>query len=160
VIASLLPGVDHLQNLHPVVVHFPVALLPGAVALYFLAWIARRESWAWVGLWMLVLGAVGAAVAVATGLYGAEGVMLAPSVKQHLLFFHKRIMLAVLGLSVLLSLWALFSRPIPERGRLAFLGLLLVLTALLVKGADYGGRIVFDYNGGGDACGQPIEFAH
>jgi len=27
-----------------------------------------------------------------------------------------------------------------------------------VKGADDGGRMVYDYNAGGQACGQPIEF--
>ena len=35
---------------------------------------------------------------------------------------------------------------------------LLVLLAVMTKGADYGGRLVYDYNAGGSACGQPIEF--
>ena len=108
---------------------------------------------------MLVLGAIGAGAAVASGLYAAPGVMLAPSVKLALLGYHKKIMISVLILSTLLAIWALIARPMPARGRRAFLVLLVVIAALLAKGADYGARMVYDYNAGGYACGQPIEFS-
>lgn len=157
-LGSFLPGVQHAQNIHPLIVHFPIALLSAAVLLYFLAVIVRRESWAWTGLWMLGLGALGAVVAVITGLHGAEGVMLAMSVKHELLFVHRDIMLSVLGLSVVLTIWALIARPLPVRGRYAFLALLVIMLVLIAKGADYGGRMVYDYNAGGNACGQPIPF--
>lgn len=157
-LTALLPGAQHLQNIHPLVVHFPVAFLFGAAVLYFLAWCAQRESWAWSGLWLLGLGALGAAVSVATGLYAAPGVMLAPSVKEHLLVYHRSLMSAVLALSFALALWAWAARPMPAKGRAGFMLLLLLLLGLLAKGADYGGRMVYDYNAGGDACGQPIDF--
>ncbi|MGH7915917.1 MAG: DUF2231 domain-containing protein [Candidatus Binataceae bacterium] len=162
-LGAILPGVSHLQNIHPLILHFPLALLPAALLLYFLAWLANRNSWAWTGLWLLGLGTLGAAAAVASGLYGAQGVMIAPSVRAHLLWFHKRIMLSVLGLSVILSVWALAMRPMPGKGRfaiarLAFLALLVVLVAGLTVGADFGGRMVYDYNAGGNACPQPIPF--
>jgi uncharacterized membrane protein len=156
--AKLLPGVSHLQNIHPLVVHFPLALLPGALLLYLLSCGAGKESWAWTGLWLLGLGTLGAAFSVATGLYGTEGVMIDPSVKQHLLFYHKRIMLGVLALAVLLSIWALAARPMPLKGRLFFLILLLLLAGTLMLGADFGGRMVYDYNAGGNACPQPIPY--
>lgn len=155
---GLLPGAQHLQNIHPLIVHFPIALLFGAALLYLLAWLAKRENWAWTGLWMLGLGTLGAAAAVASGLYGAEGVMVAPSVREHLLVNHQRIMLGVLGLSVVLWVWAWLARPMPLRGGVAFLVLLAVLLAALTVGADFGGRMVYDYNAGGNACPQPIEF--
>jgi len=153
------PGAQHLQNIHPLIVHFPIALLFTAALMYWLGFLARRESWQWTGLWTLGLGAVGAAAAAATGLYAAPGVMLAPSVKAALLTYHKWIMISVLILSAALALWALAARPMPVRGRGAFLALLLVVAALIAKGADYGGRMVYDYNAGGYACGQPIEFS-
>lgn len=156
---ALLPGVDHLQNIHPLLVHLPVALLPAATLVYCLAMVGRRDSWAWAGLWMLVLGALGAAAAVASGLWAAPGVMVAISVKQHLLYPHRNIMLAVLGLSAVLAAWALAARPMPVRGRYAFLAMLVVMVAMIAKGADYGGRMVYDYNAGGNACGQPIDFS-
>jgi uncharacterized membrane protein len=153
------PGVQHLQNIHPLLVHFPIALLSAATLMYWLGFLARRESWLWTGLWTLVLGALGAAAAVGSGLYAEPGVMLAPSVKTALLADHKRIMIAVLILSALLALWAMAARPMPARGRGVFLATLVVVVALIAKGADYGGRMVYDYNAGGNACSQPIEFS-
>jgi uncharacterized membrane protein len=153
------PGVQHLQNIHPLLVHFPIALLSAATLMYWLGFLARRESWLWTGLWTLVLGALGAAAAVGSGLYAEPGVMLAPSVKTALLANHKRIMIAVLILSAFLALWAMAARPMPARGRVVFLATLVVVVALIAKGADYGGRMVYDYNAGGNACSQPIEFS-
>ncbi len=101
------PGAQHLQNVHPLIVHFPIALLFAATLIYWLGVFARRESWLWSGLWMLVLGALGAGAATATGLYAAPGVMLAPSVKTVLLASHKRMMIAVAILSAALALWAI-----------------------------------------------------
>ena len=136
------PGAQHLQNIHPLIVHFPIALLFAATLIYWLGVFARRESWLWSGLWMLVLGALGAAAATATGLYAAPGVMLAPSVKTALLASHKRMMIAVAILSAALALWAIAARPMPARGRGVFLAMLVLVAALLAKGADYGGRMV------------------
>lgn len=83
--------------------------------------------------------------------------MIAPSVKEHLLLYHKRIMLAVMALSAALTIWASIARPMPRRGRVAFMILLLAMVALVAKGADYGGRMVYDYNAGG-SLPQPIDF--
>ena len=155
---ALLPGAQRLQNLHPLLVHFPLALLPASALLYVLAWLAGRDSWAWTGLWLLVLGALSAATAAATGLRADEGVMVDPSVREQLLDPHRRLMLTTVGLSIALAAWAAAARPLPARGRVVFLILLVVLLALMSRGADYGGRMVYDYNAGGNACPQPIEF--
>jgi uncharacterized membrane protein len=159
VLERFLPGAQHLQNIHPLVVHFPLAFLPGAALIYVLAWLTARESLAWTGLWLLVLGTVAAAVAAGTGLYAEDGVMVDPSVRRALLDVHEWWMLRVVGASVVALGWALLGRPLPRRGRAAFLLLLLVLVAAMVRGADFGGRLVYDYNAGGSACGQPIEFS-
>jgi uncharacterized membrane protein len=153
-----LPGARGLQNLHPLVIHYPVAFLTGAVLLYFIAWVVHRDSWAWIGLWLLGLGTLAAAVAVYTGLGAGDGVMIAPSVREHILYYHKRYMLTAFTLSIVLSTWALIARPMPMRGRWAFLLLLLMLAGLLTKGADYGGWMVYGYNAGG-SLPQPIEFS-
>lgn len=153
-----LPGARSLQNLHPLVIHYPVVFLTGAVLFYFIGWATHRESWAWTGLWLLGLGTLAAAVAVYTGLRADDGVMIAPSVREHILYYHKRYMLAAFTLSAVLSAWALMARPMPMRGRSAFLLLLLMLAGLITKGADYGGWMVYGYNAGG-SLSQPIEFS-
>jgi uncharacterized membrane protein len=159
VLGALLPGAQHVQNIHPLIVHFPIAFLFGAALVYVLAWLTRKgESLGWTGLWMLGLGTLGAAASVASGLYASDGVMIDPSVRQHLLLNHEHIMIGVLGLSIILFIWAWLSRPFPVRGGLIFLLLFAVLLAAITVGADFGGRLVFDYNAGGNACSQPIEF--
>ncbi len=156
---ALLPGFGHLQNVHPLVVHFPLAFLPAAAGLYVLAWVVGRDRWAWVPFWLLMLGTVSAGVAAATGLRAETGVMVARSVRAQLLEPHEELMLTTLALAAALSLWAALARPLPRKGRVLFVLLLLGLVAIMTRGADYGGRTVYDYNAGGNACGQPIEFS-
>jgi uncharacterized membrane protein len=159
VLARLLPGADHLQNPHPLVVHFPIAFLYGAALLYFVAWSARREAIAWAAMWFLVLGVLSAAVAVGTGWYSAGGVMLDPSVKENVLEPHMRLMFATSTIGALLAVWAIIKRPMPASpSRYLFFFGLVVMIALMTKGADYGGIMVYDYNGGGGACRQPIPY--
>jgi uncharacterized membrane protein len=153
-----LPGLDALQNIHPLVVHFPIALLTIAALLYLVAWGWKRDSLAWPALWMLGLGAVGAALAAWTGLRADASVMVAQSIREHILIHHEQTMIAVLAMSVALTAWALLAPPMPRRGRLAFLALMVAMALLIVKGADYGAWMVYGYNAGG-ALPQPIEFS-
>jgi len=156
----LLSGVQHLQNIHPLVVHFPIALLITAALFYGLAWILTSDRFAFAAFVVLIAGTLAAAAAVGTGLYDQEGVMISRSVRQHLLNPHEKLMLSTLGLSIVLSIWAAVSRPFPKGGRSIFLLIFLVLLAVMSVGTDYGARMVYDYNAGGDACSQPIEFTN
>jgi uncharacterized membrane protein len=155
---NLLPGVEHLQNIHPLVVHFPIAFLVGAALFYFLSWIFRNQTFSNTAFLLLFVGTLAAGAAVGTGLYGEEGVMVSRSVREHLLDTHEKFMLTTLGVSIGLAIWATMARPFPKKKRLLFLFLLLVLLAIMTVGADYGARMVYDYNAGGDACSQPIGF--
>ncbi len=158
-IDRILPGVSHLQNLHPLFVHFPIAFIYGAALLYLLGWMRASEPFKWSAFWMLMLGALGVAASVGTGLYAEPGVMVAESVRDQLLKHHKHLMLAASGLTGVLTVWALASQPMPTRGRYIFLAGLLVVILLIAVGADLGGRMVYDYNAGGAACPQPIDFS-
>jgi len=155
---NLLPGVQHLQNIHPLVVHFPIAFLTGAALFYFLSWVFGNETFSTTAFLLLIFGTLAAGAAVGTGLYGEEGVMVSRSVREHLLDTHEKLMLITLGLSVASALWASIARPFPKKGRLPFLLLLVVLLGIMTMGADYGARMVYDYNAGGNACSQPIDF--
>jgi uncharacterized membrane protein len=154
----LLPGVQHLQNIHPLVVHFPIAFLVGVVLFYFLSWIFRNQTFATTAFLLLILGTLAAGAAVGTGLYAEEGVMVSRSVREHLLEPHETFMLVTLGLSIVLSVWASIAWPFPEKGKWVFILLFLVLLGIMTVGADHGARMVYDYNAGGSACSQPIEF--
>src|SRR4030042_5490543 len=122
---TLLPGVQHLQNIHPLVVHFPIAFLMGAALFYFSAGIFRKDTFATTAFSLLILGTFSACVAVGTGLYAEDGVMVSLSVREHLLEQHEQLMLATTGLSIALTVWAFISRPLPKKGRIFFLFILL-----------------------------------
>lgn len=107
---TLFPGVQHLQNIHPLVVHFPIAFLVGAALFYVLAWVLRKDTLATTAFSVLSLGAISAIAAVGTGLYGGDGVMIARSVRAHLLDHHAELMITTLLLSVGLTVWAVLAR--------------------------------------------------
>ena len=155
---TFLPGLQHLQNIHPLVVHFPIALLMSAALFYALAWVFRKDTLTAAAFSLLILGTISACVAAGTGLYAEDGVMVSFSVREHLLEHHEQLMLATTGLSIVLSVWAVTARPFPKKGRWIFLLLFLILLGIMTVGADYGARMVYDYNAGGDACSQPIEY--
>ncbi|MBI2496218.1 MAG: DUF2231 domain-containing protein [Candidatus Omnitrophica bacterium] len=154
----MFPGAQHLQNFHPLVIHFPIALLMGAALLYMAASLLKSDRFAQSAFVVLVLGALSLVVAVATGLYAEQGVMVHLSVRTQLLAPHKRLMLVTSGLCTVLTGWAIAVRPFPKKGRPLFLLLLLVMIGVMTVGADFGGRMVYDYNAGGSACRQPIQF--
>jgi uncharacterized membrane protein len=157
-IETFLPGLQHLQNIHPLVVHFPIALLMSAALFYLFALIFRKDIFATTAFFLLILGAISACVAAGTGLYAEDGVMVSFSVREHLLEHHEQLMLTTTGLSIILAVWAIIARPFPKKRRAIFILLFVVLLAVMTWGADYGARMVYDYNAGGDACSQPIEF--
>jgi uncharacterized membrane protein len=158
VLESILPGASQLQNYHPLLVHFPIAFLYGAALLYFLAWILASERLQWTALWMLMLGALGAAASLASGFYAAPGLMVSDSVRDELLRHHKHLMVAASVVTGALTIWAIATRPMPTRGRYVFLAGLVAVMCLLAAGADLGGEMVYGYNAGGSACAQPIDF--
>ncbi len=155
---SFLPGAQHLQNIHPIVVHFPIAFLLGAAFFYFFGGIFRKEAWIVTGFWMLVAGFLTLLAAGATGLYAESGVMVSRSVREHLLERHERFMIVTAVLCAVLIVWAIIARPLPKKGLLGFAALFLLMLLTLTLGADFGGRMVYEYNAGGYACSQPIEF--
>ena len=78
---SLTP--DWAPNLHPIVVHFPIALLTAAVVVDFLGLFMRtRAAVRDTATWLYCAGAVVAILAYFTGRNGADA-MLLPAQVSH-----------------------------------------------------------------------------
>ncbi|MGH7813265.1 MAG: DUF2231 domain-containing protein [Candidatus Binataceae bacterium] len=154
----ILPGLAHAQNIHPLVVHFPIAFLYGAALFYYVAVVRPRDSLEWTAFWMLVLGTLGAGAAVATGLYAESGVMISESVRAHVLEHHEDLMITASVMAAVLAAWAIAARPMPAKGRWFFIAGLAIMLCVITSGADLGAEMVYGYNAGGDACAQPIDF--
>lgn len=76
-----------LADLHPIVVHFPIALLLASVGLDFLSMLLRRAGLTTAATWLLVFGVPGALVALLTGKVSGSVVNTAPA--SDLLHLHK-----------------------------------------------------------------------
>jgi uncharacterized membrane protein len=105
-----MPGI-RLAELHPIVVHFPIALLLTSVALDFVAVALRRWSIAEAATWPLALGVVGALVAGLTGQISEQHATNLAQVGQ-LLSLHKTFAVASgMIFAVLLSVRLIWLSP-------------------------------------------------
>jgi len=144
-IAEWMPGLNAMANVHPVLVHLPIALLFGYVVAALLALVTGRESLRHAAAWMLYFGTLGAAATVVTGLLAAGSVEHDETVHE-LMEAHERFGLAVLGLAALLCLWNVWVGQRPARwGRVLELVGGLGLLVLVSLGADLGGMMVYGH---------------
>src|SRR3984885_15570752 len=95
-------------NWHPLVVHFPIALILSATALLLAARLLRSEAWAasaaTVGTWNLCMGAAAALFALATGLSAVLDLDVSAAARQAISLHMKWAMFSTLAL-VLLAVW-------------------------------------------------------
>ncbi len=142
---TLMPGISSMENIHPLLVHFPIAFLSAFFILDLVGTLVRKQHWRDVASWLLYLGTVAAAFAVTAGLIAASTV--AHSEEVHAIMErHEHLGISVLSLAALLSLWRMKTKGVIQSGANSFFlvlaGLLCVLMAL---GADLGGLMVYRY---------------
>jgi uncharacterized membrane protein len=141
---SILPG------WHPMVVHFPLALVVTATALLLAAKLLRHERYAsvlaTVGTWNLCLGAVGALVAIATGLAAVLHLNADVGVAAHqAISLHLRWAISTTLVLVLLAVWRGAGSAQDSRPSWMFLVVLLAATAALIVTGYRGGENVYRY---------------
>ena len=141
-----------LPNLHPALVHFPIAL--SAVALLFdavvwIRWYSASTDRSAAALW--ILAAAGAGASYAAGRAAADGAGALSAVAEATLVSHADAGLATvsaLGVLALLRAWLARRGAVEARGRRDPLRIVALLGALMVQGlvaytADLGGALVF-----------------
>jgi uncharacterized membrane protein len=160
-IAQLLSGVAAMVNIHPLAVHFPIALLTCFFFLELAAAFSRKGENLRIGAsWMLYLGTLGACVAVATGLW-AEATVPHSEEVHSILENHERFGFAVLSISIVLSVWRLINRGRFTRlGQFVHLLLGLVMVVVMAFGADLGGLMVYRYGVATEAAMQGEGHQH
>lgn len=130
-----------LALLHPLVIHFPIALLVVALVLEFLGWF--RPSWnlGSAAAWNLHLGFLGAAVAVVTGWYRARSMGFEPDLKP-VLEIHRWLGIGTLALALLcVFLWWEARK---KASMVPWYRAVLLAAALMVgMTGHYGGTLVY-----------------
>ena len=138
-----------MENVHPLVVHFPIALLLTALFLDGLALALKRPGIHRAALWNLCFGTMGAAAAVLTGLQAAQIAKHSFAIHQ-VMGLHEKLGIATLILGLLVLGWRLFRRDrLPTRARLVTLIVMLAMAGTLSYGAHLGGRLVYEFGVGG-----------
>ena len=138
-----------MQSVHPLLVHFPIALLIASLFFECLAWIFRIEAWRLTARWCLVAGTLGATAAVWSGLRAEQVAKHSFEIYQ-VLELHEKLGITVLVISGVLSLWWLVSLKWPRSffSRPLYIAFLVLTVTLLAFGAYLGGRLVYEFDVG------------
>jgi uncharacterized membrane protein len=146
---------------HPIVVHFPLALVISAAVFFLAARVLRSDALAAnlaiVATWNLCLGAVAAVVALATGLAAVLDLDVGADVHQAISLHLKWAMFTTL-LLVLLAVWRGAGTAQPSRPSWLFVIVLTVAAAALIVTGYRGGQNVYDYGVGvKKVAARPVE---
>jgi uncharacterized membrane protein len=145
---TLIPG------WHPIVVHFPLALVVTGALLLLAARLLRHEqraaALATVGTWNLCLGALAAVIALATGLAAVLDLHVGVAAHQAISTHLKWAIFTTLAL-VLLAVWRGAGTAPQSRPSWIFMIVLLAATAALIETGYRGGQNVYRYGIGVEA---------
>ena len=143
--SSILPGIASLENVHPLLVHFPIAFLTSFFILDLIATLTKNTLLRKAFSWLLYLGAISAIFTVTAGFIAADTVPHGENVHE-IMENHEHIGVSILSLSLGLAAWRLKNRGIIYGWSNAiFLSLSALLFGLIVQGADLGGLMVYQY---------------
>ena len=138
-----------MESVHPLVVHFPIALLLTSVVLDVAALVFRRPVLHRPALWNLTLGTMGAGAAVLTGLRAEDVAKHSYEIWQ-VMELHKRLGFSTLILGLMSASWRLVKRDqLTPRARALTMLLAIAMSATLTWGAHLGGRLVYEFGVGG-----------
>lgn len=141
----IMPGLTALENLHPLFVHFPIALLSLFFLLDGLGWLVGKAAWRQAAGWFLYAGAPFAGLTVAMGLIAAGSVAHGGDVHE-IMEHHEHLGISVFLLASALALWRWLAKgDIQGPANTLYLLLSAILIGLLVFTADLGGLMVYRY---------------
>ena len=145
-----------MESIHPLIVHFPIALLLTSVGLDAAALILRRPGWHRIALWNLVLGTLGAGAAVYSGLRAEEVAKHAFEIWR-VITLHERLGFCTLSLGIVGSGVRLLRRDrFGSLARAVTMILALAMVTTISWGAYLGGRLVYELGVGGSFGRQAV----
>lgn len=153
---SLLPGLAQLANSHPLLVHFPIALLSLFVVIDLLSTVMRKTAWHHFASGLLYLGTLFAGLTVWAGFIAADTVPHGHDVHD-IMERHEQLGVSILALSAGLSTWRL-RRPVGSSG--VYHALAVILLGVIIFGADLGGLMVYQYGVAVNAVRVSAQEAH
>lgn len=147
----IFPGIAQIANFHPLVVHFPIALLVMFFIAESVAFSVKLPVWRTFASGLLYSGTLFAALTVFLGFQAAETVAH-DEVVHSIMERHEGYGVAVLSLAVTLSVLRWFFAKRDSMGlQITTLMLAALMNVLLFFGADLGGLMVYHHGVGVNA---------
>jgi uncharacterized membrane protein len=135
-------------RLHAALNDLPTALLVTAVFFDLLAAFTRRVIFRQVAFWTLLVGVLGAALAVISGLQAEDHIDHGEAVHQ-LMGTHEDLALITLGVFAVLAVWRLVrEKRMASVERAVVVALSVGGAGLVVATGFYGGKMVFEHAAG------------
>ncbi len=139
--SNFLEGIVSLANIHPLLVHFPIAFLSLFVVIDLLGTAIHKPEWRNFASCLLYLGTVFASFTVWAGMCAADTVSHGQNVHA-IMERHEQLGISILALSMALLTWRL-RRPVDGWGIYNIFS--VVLLCVVILGADLGGLMVYKY---------------
>jgi uncharacterized membrane protein len=137
-----------MPNIHPLLVHFPIALAFVILAMDLIGVLFKRPSFIDAGTKVSVFAALGAAAAVISGLIAEESVSV-PDIAHDLFETHEALGFAFLGVIIVAAIFRLaMGKKLRERLTWIAVTLSFVASAIVGVGGYIGGELVFKYHVG------------
>jgi uncharacterized membrane protein len=139
-----------LTHIHPMIVHFPIALLLIGFLSEVVGLITRKKFFSDAAFLLLVTGALGAVAAVLTGSYAAGGLEEGGTLKQAV-DIHEEAAELAMWLAVAAAAFRIFLVIVKKHaGLLRYAAVFLFLVAVLAvaRAGYYGGELVFKHAAG------------
>lgn len=147
-----------MSPLHPVLVHFPIALFTVSLAADLIGRLRVSATANTLGFWCLVLAMLGGAGAVAAGVWDMLRADLAEAT-HGFVHLHRDIGFVLLGGLALLAVWRWWVwrlRPAANRVGWPYLLAAGAVFGLLIFQGWFGGQLVYGLGAGVSAAGQGV----
>lgn len=145
---NIFEGLQAAANVHPLFVHFPIALLMIAGVLFIVCYFMDLPELQVAAKWNLILGSLSTIAAGITGFIAANNLPHNQEIHEAMLI-HRNIMVPATLLSLGLGGYLFLKKDLSLiHKQKVFLAALILTLGLLAVGADYGGKMVFKYGAG------------
>ena len=129
-------------NIHPLIVHFPIAFLFAAPFFFLASALRKNSAFMSVGNWLLGLGVISALLAIAAGLQ-AYYTIAHDGPSHAAMTDHRNWAMGTTALFLILGLWRLKNRQVIPTG--LFAAILFIPAVLLGVTGWKGGHLVYQY---------------
>lgn len=138
-----------MTNIHPLIVHFPIALIIVVFILDLLGAMSKRKSLVSAANILSIFAALGAVAAVITGLIAEESVWQTNEA-HGLIELHETIGFAVLGAALVSLIFRPAIKKKKSKGSLLWIAVIISLAAAILVGYEgyLGGEIVYRHGAG------------